>query len=110
MSTNSTSIQQPQASSSQQPTMEQIYAQTLEAARKPRTPAQIKAYGDIKVKIGVLWFVGAVCSILSIFGGAIFFKSPDSGKDIWVIIGPIITAAVTGTLAYLTGEKNAGNK
>lgn len=79
-------------------------------AAKPKTPAQIRAAGDVKTKLGVLWFTGIICSILSIFGGVAFIYSPEHAKDIWVIISPIITAGVTGTIAFLTGEKSGSNK
>ncbi|NMY90066.1 hypothetical protein [Pseudomonas oryzihabitans] len=79
----------------------------MEEQSKPRTPAAIKAAGDVTVKIGVLWLVGVTCFVLSIFGGVMFFYNPGIAKDVWVIIGPIITAALTGTLGYLSGEKNS---
>jgi hypothetical protein len=34
-----------------------------------------------------------------------FFFMPDRYKDIWVIIGPIISAGLSGTVAFLVGEK-----
>ncbi len=79
-------------------------------AAKPRTPAQIRAAGDVTVKVGVLWLVGITCSILSILGGIAFINSPDQAKDFWLIITPIITAGVTGTIAFLTGEKSGSGK
>lgn len=82
----------------------------LDEAQKPKTPAQIRAAGDVKVKVGVLWLVGVTSAILSLFGGAVFIIKPENAKDIWVIIAPIITAGVTGTLAFLTGEKSGGGK
>ncbi|MEN9491789.1 MAG: hypothetical protein RJA63_2238 [Pseudomonadota bacterium] len=39
-----------------------------------------------------------------------FFWNPGDAKDLWVIIGPIITAGITGILGYLTGENSASNK
>ena len=71
----------------------------------PGTSNEIKAHGDIKVKVGVLWLVGVICFTLSIFGCVSFVMVPDKSKDLWVIIGPIISASMTGTVAFLTGEK-----
>lgn len=82
----------------------------LADALKPKTPAQIRAAGDVKVKIGVLWLVGITCSILAVFGGVVFINTPEHAKDFWVIIAPIITAGVTGTIAFLTGEKAGSGK
>lgn len=95
------------SSSSLPPSDFQAWQRTMEEANKPRTPAAIKAAGDVKVKIGVLWMIGVTCTVLSAFGGVMFFYNPSVAKDVWVITGPIITAALTGTLGYLSGEKNA---
>ena len=109
MNGTSTSQQTIPSSSSAQPSELQAWQQkALADASKPKTPAQIRAAGDVKVKVGVLWLVGCTCSILAIFGGVVFIRTPEHAKDFWVIIAPIITAGVTGTIAFLTGEK-AGN-
>lgn len=97
--------------SSQTPTVEQAYlAQIAVMAQKPQTAAQIKAAGDVKVKVGVLWLVGVFCTVLGGFGGVVFINTPEHAKDFWVIIGPIISAAMTGTVAYLTGDKMSSGK
>jgi len=72
----------------------------------PGSVAEIRAHGDVKTKVGVLWFVGIICSLLIIGGFAVFFIRPDSAKDVWVIIGPIISAAVSGTVGFLAGERS----
>jgi hypothetical protein len=111
MAGTSTSQSSFSSSSSAQPNELQAWQQkALADAGKPKTPAQIRAAGDIKVKVGVLWLVGITCSILSIFGGIVFINTPDQAKDFWLIITPIITAGVTGTIAFLTGEKSSSNK
>lgn len=107
-STSQTTIS---SSSSSQPNELQAWQQkALADASKPKTPAQIRAAGDVKVKVGVLWLVGITCAILSIFGGLVFINTPEHAKDFWVIIAPIITAGVTGTIAFLTGEKAGSGK
>lgn len=109
MTGSSTSQSTIPQSSTVAPNEEQVWRQQILEQLKPRTPAQIRAEGDIKVKIGVLWFVGVISGLLALFGGSTFLLHPDNAKDIWVIIGPIISAAVTGVVAFLTGEK-AGTK
>ncbi len=111
MGISSTSQASISRSSSAQPNEMQAWQQKIIAdASKPKTPAQIKAAGDVTVKVGVLWLVGVTCAILSIFGGIVFIKTPEHAKDIWVIIAPIITAGLTGTVAFLTGEKSGSGK
>ncbi|GLX86956.1 hypothetical protein tloyanaT_32090 [Thalassotalea loyana] len=68
---------------------------------------QIKAHGDVKTRLGIIWFVGVICGILAIGGVIAFFVNPTSAKDVWVIIGPIISAGVTGTVSYFAGEQKS---
>lgn len=63
------------------------------------TTEQIRAHGDVKTRIAMLWFVGLICGILSFGGIAAFFINPASAKDVWVIIGPIISAGLSGTVS-----------
>ena len=98
------------SSSSEPGQLEAWQKKAIADATKPKTPAQIRAAGDVKVKVGVLWLVGVTCAILSLFGGLVFINTPDNAKDFWVIIAPIITAGVTGTIAFLTGEKSGSGK
>ena len=69
------------------------------------SPSIIKAHGEVKTRIGVLWFEGIVCSLLILGGFSVFIFRPDAAKDVWVIIGPIISAAVTGTVSFLAAER-----
>ncbi|MBP4066652.1 hypothetical protein J9893_06570 [Aeromonas sp. MaB10011B] len=109
---NGTSTTPPQIpnSSSAQPTESQAWQKVLADASKPKTPAQIRAAGEVTVKVGVLWFVGATCVVLAAFGGAMFFYDANVAKDVWVIFGPIITAGITGTIGYLSGESKGSSK
>lgn len=65
----------------------------------------IHAEGEIKTRIGVLWLIGVVCSLLIVGGFAVIFVRPESTKDVWVIIGPIISAAISGTVSFLAGQR-----
>lgn len=107
---SSTSTPQIPKSSASAPTEVQAWQTLLAGAAKPKSPAQIRAAGEVKVKVGVLWVVGVTTAILSIFGGAVFWAHPDSAKDIWVIIGPIITAGITGIVSFMNGEKAGASK
>jgi hypothetical protein len=79
----------------------------IEDSGSKETSETIRAHGDIRFRIGVLWLVGIICVILSMGGVAAFFASPDRAKDIWVIIGPIISAGMTGVVGFLAGERAA---
>ncbi|MEH7249173.1 hypothetical protein V7114_20650 [Neobacillus niacini] len=105
-SSTSTNIQ---ASSATNTSQQEVYYKQF-IAPKPQTVAQIKASGDVKTRIGVLWFVGIICVALIGIGGISLIKDPTSAKDVWVIIGPIISSAVTGTVAFFTGEKQGSQK
>lgn len=92
--------------------------------QKPQTPAQIKATaqvtlavaeakrisGEVRNKFTVLIIIGTIIFLLASFGCYVFIKSPEISKDVWVIIGPIITAGLSGTVGFLTGEKQGANK
>lgn len=69
-------------------------------------PQVIRARGDVTTRVGVLWFVGAICTLLIIGGFTVFIVQPEHAKDVWVIIGPIISAAVSGTVSFLAGERS----
>lgn len=109
-SSSGTSIPNQPLSSASQPSNEVAYYQKIIENIKPQTPAQIKAHGEVKTKIGVLWFIGSVCISLILIGGIAMIVNPQQAKDIWIIIGPILSSAVMGTIAFLTGEKMTSKK
>lgn len=108
---NSSSSGRPsvQSSSTGSLSPEEAYLRQIQAP-KPQTVGQIRAQGEVNTRLGVLWFVGVVCLALIILGGVTFIINPESAKDVWVVIGPIISSAVTGTVAFLTGEKQGSKK
>lgn len=73
---------------------------------QPRTIKEIHAHGDVKTRIGILIFIGIATCLLIIGGFLVFFIRPEIAKDVWVIIGPIISASITGTISYLLGERS----
>jgi hypothetical protein len=93
--------------------MLKIYTET----QKPQTPAQIRAAGEVKRiegemknKFTVLIIIGIISVLLTLFGCITFIVNPKNAKDVWVFIGPIITAGISGTVGFLTGEKQGTNK
>jgi len=95
-------------SSTNVPSQEAYYRQYVPP--KPQTPAQIRAAGDVKFRLGILWFVGVICTALILFGATSYILDPKNSKDVWIIIGPIISGAITGTVSYFTGEKQGEKK
>lgn len=93
------------------------------ALSKPQTVGQIRAAGEAKIaeaeankikgevtnKRLVLIMIGIITIILTVFGCYVFIKDKEIAKDVWVIIGPIITAGISGTIGFLTGERQASN-
>jgi hypothetical protein len=57
--------------------------QTGEYVATARSVGQILAEGDVTTKVGVLWFMGAICVLLIIGGILVFFLTPQSAKDVW---------------------------
>jgi hypothetical protein len=70
----------------------------------PSSIGEIHAHGDVKTKVGVLWFVGIICGLLIIGNFLVLFIRPENAKDVWVITGPILSAAISGTLGFLAGR------
>lgn len=110
-SINSSSIPFPTSppSSTQAPTREEAYYNQY-APPKPLTVAQINAQGDVKLKFTILLIIGICTILLIIIGGVSIFINPEYSKDVWVVLGPIISSAITSPLAYLVGEKSATKK
>lgn len=96
----------------------------INTVQKPPTPSQIKANGEVKlaeaeaIKIEidaknkriVLFIIGIISILLTLFGCFMFVFSPDNAQNVWVIIGPIIIACTSGTIGFLTGEKQSASK
>jgi len=77
---------------------------------KPLSAAQIRAQGDVDTRLKIINIVGVVSVILALAGSAAFLIYPDKSKDLWVIIGPILSSMITGTIGFLSGEKSGANK
>ncbi len=70
-----------------------------------QTPKQITAQGDVKVQLVIIIAVGIVLVLLALAGILAFFFAPADAKVFWGIIGPIITAIITGAFGFLAGKK-----
>ncbi len=110
INSSSTSTQTVPPSSTIPLSQEEAYIKQFIPQSKPATVGQIRAEGEVKTKIGIIWFVGVICVLLIIIGGISLIKNPETAKDVWVIIGPILSSTITGIIAFLTGEKQNSGK
>jgi hypothetical protein len=63
---------------------------------------------DVKVALTVVSILGGLTAILIVGGLVAFVLIPDRAKDLWLIIGPIISASITALASYFAAErKNA---
>lgn len=74
---------------------------------KPKTPAQIKASGDSTNKTIVITSMSAILLLMILFAGIVYLQKPESGKDFFGVVMPIITAIISGIFGYLSGEKSS---
>ena len=59
-------------SSTANPELYMAYLDAMQTLNKPKTLSQIKAEGEIKLRIGAIWLVGVVSGIL-LSGGILSF-------------------------------------
>ena len=71
---------------------------------------KIKAHGNIQTRLAVINAVSWICGLLAVGGMIYSCLYPDKTKDIWVIIGPIISGPLMGMIGYLAGERDPSNK
>lgn len=69
------------------------------------TAEQILARSEGKARVLGIVFVGSTAVGLTLSGVAALFFVPDRAKDFWLIIGPILTAAITGLLGFWAGSR-----
>jgi anti-sigma factor RsiW len=67
---------------------------TVKAAAT-ETPEQILARSEAKARVLGIAFAGSIAAVLALSGVVMIFVAPDRAKDVWLIVGPIITAAVS---------------
>ena len=74
--------------------------------RSSPTTAEIYARGDVTTRVVVVAGVLIIVVILVLGGLFISYTQPDRTKDVWVIIGPLISAALSGTIGFIAGESH----
>jgi hypothetical protein len=62
--------------------------------------------GDVHVQMTVAIAMGVISLVLTLGGLLAFFYNAQNAKDLWVIIGPIISAALSGFVAFLIGKRS----
>lgn len=74
---------------------------------KPKTAAQIKASGDSRNKTILISAMLAILALIILFAGLLYLINKDGGKEFTNFFMPVITAIITGTLGYLSGDKSS---
>ena len=69
----------------------------------PNPTARLLVENDAKARILAIYFVGFITMLLTVAGAISFFVAPDRSKDVWVIVGPILTGAISGLLGFWAG-------
>jgi hypothetical protein len=62
---------------------------------------------DGKPQILAIYFVGFTAMLLAIAGAMSFFVAPDRSRDVWMSVGPILTAAISGLLGFWAAKRRA---
>jgi hypothetical protein len=79
-------------------------------SQSPTGPSveEISAHGDVSVRLAIIRVVTIVTAVLATGGIAAWFWKPENAKELWVIIGPIISGAVSGSIGFIAGERASG--
>lgn len=75
------------------------------AAVAAETPEQILARSEAKARVLGIGFVGSIAVVLALSGVVAIFLAPDRAKDVWLIVGPIVTAAISGMLGVWASNR-----
>jgi len=71
-----------------------------------RNPAyQVGLTRDARTQMAVVIAVAVIVLVLAVGGLLAFFYNSEHAKDLWVIIGPIISAVLSGFIAFLVGKR-----
>lgn len=66
-----------------------------------QNPEVIKAQGQARSNYAQIIVIGVILGILALGGITDWLLKPESAKDMWVVIGPIISAGI----GFLAGKK-----
>ncbi len=70
-----------------------------------QSPELVTAQGNVKIRITAIIVVGVVILVLLLGGLYAYITDPTHAKDLWLIIGPIISAAISGLVGFEIGQK-----
>lgn len=87
--------------------LESMLDKRIQQEFKPKTPAQIKANGDSRNKTIVISAMVVILGIIIIYAGALYALNKDGGKEFTTMLMPVITAIISGTFGYLSGERSS---
>ncbi len=77
---------------------------------RPRTPDEILAHGDAMVRFTLAIIIGLAIATLTFGGIFVWFKDPQYSRELWVIIGPIISGAIQGAIGFLAGQHHRASR
>jgi len=72
---------------------------------KSDSSEQIIARAEAEVRVLGVKFVGCTMVVIALSGIAAFFFNPSGARDVWMSIGPILTAAMSGMFGFWTGSR-----
>jgi hypothetical protein len=72
----------------------------------PKPADEILAKGRVIESLAKIAVVGLVLFVLTIGGVIALIHKPESAKDVWVIISPIISGAICFLMGRATSEKS----
>jgi hypothetical protein len=70
-----------------------------------QTPELATALGNIRVRMTAIIIAGILALVLLSSGLVAIFTNHPQAKDFWLIIGPIISGAVSGLIGFEIGQK-----
>lgn len=82
--------------------------ETAPTMQKNSSSRETDAKGENRIRFAIVIGVFVVATILGAGGVWIAIVQPDRARDTWIIIGPVITAAISGSLGFLAGRRHAG--
>lgn len=101
------------SSSSLSPSSSSSTPQFEPRTTKPLTAQQVQAQTQIQnnheMKMKALTAISIFFIVLLILTGFIYYINPEDGKELWHTILPMLSAATTGFVGYIIGEKKTRN-
>lgn len=68
--------------------------------------AEIHAEGDVKIKIALIWVVGAILVSMTIGMILAFFFKTDNFKEYMIVISPLLSGSLFGFVGFIIGTKS----